>query len=109
MGKSCPIPGLRPVLPHRWGRVAPSPAFGRYFPIDGEELPHPRLFTPRSLRLRGPEGRYFPIAWEEFLVPSASEQNAGGGRGDDPDRGHGDHKRADGVAVRVGDPVESLE
>src|SRR5438034_8737896 len=41
-----PIPRLRRVLPHKWGRVVPSPAFGGYFPINGEELSLPRGLRP---------------------------------------------------------------
>src|SRR5881392_3900136 len=103
MGKSwfdysahSPIPRLRRVLPHRWGRVgsiirltASSPGDAGYFPIDGEELarlsgsqPHPRLrrVLPHEwgrvgsiIRLTAPSpgyAGYFPMNGEELARSS---------------------------------------
>src|SRR6266480_2188986 len=66
-----PIPDLRSVLPHEWGRVpdlpskwggesphpaAPSPTFGRYFPMNGEEFPT----SPASGEVKAPTRRPHP-------------------------------------------------
>src|SRR6266481_6421881 len=77
---SGPIPALRAVLPHEWGRVGPIPALRAVLPHEwGRVAPHPRPAGGTSPRMgkscvpcRAPSppcGRYFPMNGEE-LAPS---------------------------------------